>query len=674
MVSALTQQAPAATEDIQPLCHIVTPVGCLGYGLDADITEEELIRLSTSPAPTAIILDSGSTDSGPARLALGKLGSPRSSYVRDLKKLLRLVHRYHVPLIFSSAGGDGSDEHVDEMVDVVQELVEGDGGGNRKTKVVAVHASISKPVIKKRLAEGKVKGCSFPVPPLTEVDVEDAPRIVAQMGAEAFLDVMRAEPDFNVIVGGRAYDPSPYVAYAAYHALGASTSRAPLHSLESGILGGFFHMGKIIECGAQCATPKTSPARSTIYADGSFDIIPLDPNAKCIPRSVAAHTMYEKSRPDLLLGPGGTLDLTKSTYEQLSDGRTVRARGSLFHSQLVGGSPYTVKLEAGRIRGYRTLAMGAFRDPVLTGQIDSFLSRVRDYVTYQHREYSEWWELDLHKFGAYNNGAPGEVWIVCEAIAQTQQLATSVASTARVACVHGPYPGQKATSGNFAFGMGGLSEIEMGPQPEFCVYHVMDLEAGEEGAIEKPEHGATPGRLFTYRKVTFGSQGLDDFTNLNGFAPDAESSNQNGTSKPKPKYSVTAGYVSVEDFQLPAQIRTLGDITPVLRSKNAGPYEITLDVMFPSEVVYRTVKDSGLLNADLIASLYSLKVEDVIYSGFFDQAIAFKATIPRMRNGKYAISGSFGEEDVHGSQMYLPLMNLELSAQLIEKLQATRAL
>jgi hypothetical protein len=76
----------------------------------------------SSNVPTAIILDSGSTDSGPSKLGLGDMSCPRSAYVRDLTKLLRLVDRFKVPLIFSSAGGDGSDDHVREMVRIIEEI------------------------------------------------------------------------------------------------------------------------------------------------------------------------------------------------------------------------------------------------------------------------------------------------------------------------------------------------------------------------------------------------------------------------------------------------------------------------------------------------------------------------------------------------------------------------
>jgi hypothetical protein len=96
----------------------------LGYGLDESQTAACIASKLRNGAPTAIILDAGSTDSGPEKLALGRMSSPRSAYVRDLTKLVRLVRRFGVPLIFSSAGGDGSDEHVQEMGDIVREIVD----------------------------------------------------------------------------------------------------------------------------------------------------------------------------------------------------------------------------------------------------------------------------------------------------------------------------------------------------------------------------------------------------------------------------------------------------------------------------------------------------------------------------------------------------------------------
>ena len=116
---------PALTnnkEELAPICHIVAPAGNMGYGFNLEETEDAVKTLSESGVPTAIIMDAGSTDSGPSKLGLGFMNTLRSAYVRDLSKLLMLVDRYKVPLIFSSAGGDGSDDHVKEMLSVIEEI------------------------------------------------------------------------------------------------------------------------------------------------------------------------------------------------------------------------------------------------------------------------------------------------------------------------------------------------------------------------------------------------------------------------------------------------------------------------------------------------------------------------------------------------------------------------
>lgn len=108
----------------EPLCHIVTPIGMLGYGFSTLDLEKGLEIALRSGSPTAIILDSGSTDSGPAKLALGSMTCPRSVYQRDLRQLICAVKKYRVPLLISSAGGDGSDAHVKEFLDIIRETLD----------------------------------------------------------------------------------------------------------------------------------------------------------------------------------------------------------------------------------------------------------------------------------------------------------------------------------------------------------------------------------------------------------------------------------------------------------------------------------------------------------------------------------------------------------------------
>ena len=79
---------------------------------------------------------------------------------------------------------------------------------------------------------------------------------------------------------------------------------------------------------------------------------------------------------------------------------------------------------------------------------------------------------------------PKKVFIVGVALAETQELDTGVAQTARVYCVNAPCPSQKRAEGNFAMGIGGKLELPVGERAEFTIYHLMDLRIGEEGAHE----------------------------------------------------------------------------------------------------------------------------------------------------------------------------------------------
>lgn len=206
--------------------------------------------------------------------------------------------------------------------------------------------------------------CGACVPALSEEDVTSSRYVVVQMGPEPYVEAMRADPDFDVIVGGRSYDPSPYAAFATHQLEkqhpGLMAGSGP-REVES-IRGGFLHMGKIMECGGQCSTPKSPGALATIYKDGTFDVFPLAPGSRCTPLSVAAHALYENTRPDVLRGPGGEMRLHDVRYEQLQDGRTTRVRGCKFVSSRAEGKPYTFKLEGARVVGYRSLFMGSIKD------------------------------------------------------------------------------------------------------------------------------------------------------------------------------------------------------------------------------------------------------------------------------------------------------------------------
>jgi DnaJ-class molecular chaperone len=101
-------------------------------------------------------------------------------------------------------------------------------------------------------------------------------------------------------------------------------------------------------------------------------------------------------------------------------------------------------------------------------------------------------------------------------------------------------------------------------------------------------------------------------------------------------------------------VATLGSLSKLIRSKNAGPFELTIDIMFDEEKNYRRVKESNIISSDLISKLYNISNEKIRITNF-DAAYSIKITIPRP-----TISGSSDDTDVYGGQQYGPLVELEI--------------
>ncbi len=100
----------------------------------------------------------------------------------------------------------------------------------------------------------------------------------------------------------------------------------------------------------------------------------------------------------------------------------------------------------------------------------------------------------------------------------------------------------------------------------------------------------------------------------------------------------------------------LRDLAKVIRSKNAGPFELTFDVMFDDAERYRMVKESGAVTRESLARAYAIAPETITNFQFFDPALAFKLTIRRPRP-----QGSIGETDTFGAQQHAPLLDLQIA-------------
>ena len=96
------------------------------------------------------------------------------------------------------------------------------------------------------------------------------------------------------------------------------------------------------------------------------------------------------------------------------------------------------------------------------------------------------------------------------------------------------------------------------------------------------------------------------------------------------------------------------DAARVCKSKNAGPFELTIDVVFDDASVFQKVKATGVLGPALFARLYNVPEEHVLFTPY-DAAFAFKATFPRL-----VPAGEFGDTDVYGCQQHAPLLDVDL--------------
>ncbi|MDB5416092.1 MAG: hypothetical protein JWR10_4427 [Rubritepida sp.] len=97
----------------------------------------------------------------------------------------------------------------------------------------------------------------------------------------------------------------------------------------------------------------------------------------------------------------------------------------------------------------------------------------------------------------------------------------------------------------------------------------------------------------------------------------------------------------------------LDRIAKVIRSKNAGPFEITFDIMFDDAGAYHRVKRSGVIEPVRMAAAYGIPVKDVLVCKPFDAALAFKITIRRPVS-----SGDLMDTDVYGCQQHVPLTGI----------------
>lgn len=435
--------------------RILSPTAILGYGFPMASFEA-----GVGLGPDLIAVDAGSTDPGPYYLGAGVSFTDRQAVKRDLVAMLRAGVELGIPVVIGSAGGSGARPHLEWNRRIVEEIA-AEAGLHFLMGVIP--ADIDRGWLLARLEAGQVQPCG-PAGELTPEAVRASTHLAAQMGVEPFLAAL--DEGCQVILAGRAYDPACFAATA----------------VQAGYDWGLaLHLGKILECAAIAATPGSgSDCMFGWLRRDHFLIEPTNPARRCTTTSVAAHTLYEKSDPYHLPGPGGLIDLTGCEFSQVSE-RQVRVSGSRF----VRPERYLLKVEGARRVGFRTVSIAGVRDPVMIRKIADVIAAVRARVADNFANLSEAsYRLLVRVYGkdgvmAELEPSPRitshELGLVIEAVAETQELANTICAFARSTMLHYGYEGRLSTAGNLAFPYS-PSDFKAGEVYEFSVYHLVEVE------------------------------------------------------------------------------------------------------------------------------------------------------------------------------------------------------
>ena len=410
-----------------------------------------------------IAMQGTSADPGPYYLGAGKTFYPLGGVRRDLATLLPHSRAAGVPVVVS-VGGAGARASVQPVVDAVHEIAQEIGGTLR---VAVIYADIDKSWLTREVAAGSniPRLGTWPTlsASLTCEDIGRSSNIVAQMGPEP---IMRAlETGVDLVLCGRTLDASLFAALPI------------LRGCDPGVS---LHMGKTVECGAMAAIPGTgADGVIATVEDGRFTVEPLALERRCTIRSIAAHSFYERSDPDYDDLPGGQLDTSKVTYDQI-DPRTVRVVGSRWHPS----ERYTVKLEGAAVVGQRAICLAGVRDPIMIQQMDVLLDDVRAMVAERYDAASLKYTVDYRLYGrdaVMGSREPvrtveqQELGLLIDVVAPSLDLAEDICAFARSGVNHNEFPGCRTSAGNLALAFS-PSEIRVGPVYGFNIWHLLPLQ------------------------------------------------------------------------------------------------------------------------------------------------------------------------------------------------------
>jgi hypothetical protein len=419
---------------------------------------------------TFVGADAGTIDVGPYQLAGSGTIFSGPLCRHDLKRSLLIARSKKIPLVIGSCGGSGRDAGVDWFAGMIRELAR--EAGLERFKMARIYSEVDREFLCARIRSSRVHALSGLQIPYTAEHVARSTRIAGVMGAEPFIAALESGAD--VVLAGRTTDSAIFAAIPLRAGYPESVA---------------WHAAKVAECGGAIGEPaRPDLLRVTLERD-SFVVTTLSPNSRCTPWSVSAHQLYENADPTRFVEPSGTIHCSDIRYEAASE-RAVRISGATFEK----AQRYTMKLEGVEPAGYQSIAMASYNDPVLLEELPAWLERTGKEIDSKLRrvfgEDARAATLSIRTYGAGNGSdlfglepvkIPGaDAFFLMDAIAPTQELATSVATVAWHTLIHFPPSGWRGGVITAAWPFN-PPVIERGLIHRFNVNHVMELDHPLQG-------------------------------------------------------------------------------------------------------------------------------------------------------------------------------------------------
>jgi hypothetical protein len=680
--------------------RVVSACAALGYGYP-----KESLQAALRGRVDAIICDAGSIDAGPYFLGTGTDYFEANAIKTDYRHMVEAGRTIGCPVIIGSGGMAGGNRNLDRMVAIAKEVF-----GElaiRDSKVAVIRSELDPAVVLQEYRKDALQPTGAG-PDLDEAKLRES-IIVGQMGVHPLISALDDGAQF--IFAGRSCDSALFA------------SDMIRRGIDAGLA---YHVGHVLESGALACEPG-SPSDclvAEIYDDGTAIFAAPNPVRRCTAHSIAAHSLYQQSHPQLQYYPEGVLTMENTQFFS-RDSRRAGIRSSRF-------------LRSGRLWSWSIKLEGTFR--IGARKISLIHIDPADAVKIP---------ADMLLYGRNGvqttpvEGSQDELGIIVETAASTPDNAILLARMISHHLAHRGYAGRKTTGGNLAYPLSpdfvcfrredglfgavipsGTRDREFIANFDAIKAEVVALIADEPAALgadftiydtrENPvvllrtvDRDPESLAVCHQQEIDHLLQSLTPKTSsrLNLDAPDAfgwslyhlmqneevirdvmfpityyraDGANWIELGSGRPRYenigeagsrgnldertlSVIADY---PPSGRPVGSRRLRDMAAVIRSKDAGVNRITLDILFTSGESYEVALYSNAFSRDNVAKVLDIAPEHLVGTYFVDSCNAIKISIDRSN-----ISASLDERDVFGvqQQMAIERMNIPIYAAALSK-------